>query len=131
MATVGVSRAHSSAGERPLHTREVPGSIPGAPTSSAWSRKPLSVVRRIEGFEESTIAVVLAGPARTAFGQLIRRKGAQLGLLLLPVGSVATTQKLSCRLGSLRGTSQRTATDRVPTEKTVGVESVARSECLL
>ncbi len=26
------SRAHSSAGERPLHTREVPGSIPGAPT---------------------------------------------------------------------------------------------------
>ena len=24
--------AHSSAGERPLHTREVPGSIPGAPT---------------------------------------------------------------------------------------------------
>jgi hypothetical protein len=23
--------AHSSAGERPLHTREVPGSIPGAP----------------------------------------------------------------------------------------------------
>src|SRR5919109_2174001 len=24
-------RAHSSAGERPLHTREVPGSIPGAP----------------------------------------------------------------------------------------------------
>jgi hypothetical protein len=25
------SRAHSSAGERPLHTREVPGSIPGAP----------------------------------------------------------------------------------------------------
>src|SRR5437879_5278005 len=23
---------HSSAGERPLHTREVPGSIPGAPT---------------------------------------------------------------------------------------------------
>src|SRR5256886_14952302 len=33
---VGYSRlalwAHSSAGERPLHTREVPGSIPGAPT---------------------------------------------------------------------------------------------------
>ena len=26
-----VSRAHSSAGERSLHTREVPGSIPGAP----------------------------------------------------------------------------------------------------
>src|SRR5712691_11497178 len=26
------SRAHSSAGERPLHTREVPSSIPGAPT---------------------------------------------------------------------------------------------------
>src|SRR5436853_2301013 len=25
------SWAHSSAGERPLHTREVPGSIPGAP----------------------------------------------------------------------------------------------------
>jgi hypothetical protein len=28
-----VARAHSSAGERSLHTREVPGSIPGAPTS--------------------------------------------------------------------------------------------------
>jgi hypothetical protein len=28
------SRAHSSAGERPLHTREVPGSIPGAPMAS-------------------------------------------------------------------------------------------------
>jgi hypothetical protein len=28
------SRAHSSAGERPLHTREVPGSIPGAPIRS-------------------------------------------------------------------------------------------------
>jgi hypothetical protein len=26
------SGAHSSAGERPLHTREVPGSIPGVPT---------------------------------------------------------------------------------------------------
>src|SRR3954451_10406125 len=26
------ARAHSSAGERSLHTREVPGSIPGAPT---------------------------------------------------------------------------------------------------
>jgi hypothetical protein len=26
--------AHSSAGERPLHTREVPGSIPGAPIAS-------------------------------------------------------------------------------------------------
>ena len=32
LATLDVSRAHSSAGERPLHTREVPGSIPGAPT---------------------------------------------------------------------------------------------------
>jgi hypothetical protein len=31
-AKLSVSRAHSSAGERPLHTREVPGSIPGAPT---------------------------------------------------------------------------------------------------
>src|SRR6266550_4782144 len=28
---VGLYGAHSSAGERPLHTREVPGSIPGAP----------------------------------------------------------------------------------------------------
>jgi hypothetical protein len=33
MATLDRSRAHSSAGERPLHTREVPGSIPGAPTT--------------------------------------------------------------------------------------------------
>jgi hypothetical protein len=34
--------AHSSAGERSLHTREVPGSIPGAPTergSAAFSRR--------------------------------------------------------------------------------------------
>jgi hypothetical protein len=34
---VGYSRdvgAHSSAGERSLHTREVPGSIPGAPMTS-------------------------------------------------------------------------------------------------
>jgi hypothetical protein len=32
-------RAHSSAGERPLHTREVPGSIPGAPTMERpWKR---------------------------------------------------------------------------------------------
>jgi hypothetical protein len=31
-ATLRPSRAHSSAGERSLHTREVPGSIPGAPT---------------------------------------------------------------------------------------------------
>ena len=31
-ANLGRSRAHSSAGERSLHTREVPGSIPGAPT---------------------------------------------------------------------------------------------------
>ena len=30
-AILSRSRAHSSAGERPLHTREVPGSIPGAP----------------------------------------------------------------------------------------------------
>jgi hypothetical protein len=30
-ANLGRSRAHSSAGERSLHTREVPGSIPGAP----------------------------------------------------------------------------------------------------
>src|SRR5207342_3932524 len=28
---LALSRAHSSAGERSLHTREVPGSIPGAP----------------------------------------------------------------------------------------------------
>jgi hypothetical protein len=32
MAILSRSRAHSSAGERSLHTREVPGSIPGAPT---------------------------------------------------------------------------------------------------
>jgi hypothetical protein len=32
-ATLRRLGAHSSAGERPLHTREVPGSIPGAPTS--------------------------------------------------------------------------------------------------
>ena len=31
--TCHCSWAHSSAGERPLHTREVPGSIPGAPIS--------------------------------------------------------------------------------------------------
>ncbi len=31
--------AHSSAGERPLHTREVPGSIPGAPTEPAGARR--------------------------------------------------------------------------------------------
>src|SRR5690349_18264197 len=31
LANLSLSRAHSSAGERPLHTREVPGSIPGAP----------------------------------------------------------------------------------------------------
>ena len=30
-----LSRAHSSAGERSLHTREVPGSIPGAPIREA------------------------------------------------------------------------------------------------
>src|SRR5437588_3429086 len=32
------SGAHSSAGERPLHTREVPGSIPGAPTEKGPAR---------------------------------------------------------------------------------------------
>jgi hypothetical protein len=31
-ANLSAFRAHSSAGERSLHTREVPGSIPGAPT---------------------------------------------------------------------------------------------------
>ena len=32
------SRAHSSAGERPLHTREVPGSIPGTPIQTRSGR---------------------------------------------------------------------------------------------
>ena len=34
VATLTPLRAHSSAGERPLHTREVPGSIPGAPIAA-------------------------------------------------------------------------------------------------
>ena len=42
-----LSRAHSSAGERSLHTREVPGSIPGAPTPSiARKRLEQAVSRR-------------------------------------------------------------------------------------
>ena len=38
------SRAHSSAGERSLHTREVPGSIPGAPTHSDRMNRPFSPI---------------------------------------------------------------------------------------
>jgi hypothetical protein len=38
-----LSRAHSSAGERPLHTREVPGSIPGAPISDLRKQTSLSL----------------------------------------------------------------------------------------
>jgi hypothetical protein len=34
--------AHSSAGERPLHTREVSGSIPGAPTYEIAARRRFS-----------------------------------------------------------------------------------------
>ena len=37
-AKLSPSRAHSSAGERSLHTREVPGSIPGAPTEPGSRR---------------------------------------------------------------------------------------------
>ena len=33
------SRAHSSAGERSLHTREVPGSIPGAPIKNVYFKR--------------------------------------------------------------------------------------------
>ena len=40
------SRAHSSAGERSLHTREVPGSIPGAPIKSPANGP---VARLLEG----------------------------------------------------------------------------------
>jgi hypothetical protein len=35
--------AHSSAGERPLHTREVPGSIPGAPIRKALENRSFRV----------------------------------------------------------------------------------------
>jgi hypothetical protein len=42
MAKVDASRAHSSAGERSLHTREVPGSIPGAPTEKGRWKQCLS-----------------------------------------------------------------------------------------
>src|SRR5688500_16838600 len=38
-ATLTRLRAHSSAGERPLHTREVPGSIPGATTYAIAARR--------------------------------------------------------------------------------------------
>jgi hypothetical protein len=38
-ARLAEARAHSSAGERPLHTREVPGSIPGVPiTQNSWKQ---------------------------------------------------------------------------------------------
>jgi hypothetical protein len=47
------SRAHSSAGERPLHTREVPGSIPGAPT-----RKPAAAERSPTGYMSRTRALL-------------------------------------------------------------------------
>ena len=39
------SRAHSSAGERSLHTREVPGSIPGAPIKNVHFKRFLSPFR--------------------------------------------------------------------------------------
>jgi hypothetical protein len=74
---------------------------------------------RSTDFAEIAIGPGSASPGvpeqQRAVGQLIRRKGAQLGLLRLPEGSVATTQNLSCLLGSLIGTSQSTAADRVPT----------------
>jgi hypothetical protein len=38
-ATLRRLGAHSSAGERPLHTREVPGSIPGAPITARVARR--------------------------------------------------------------------------------------------
>src|ERR687891_889580 len=40
-ANLSRSRAHSSAGERSLHTREVPGSIPGAPILGNGFSKPI------------------------------------------------------------------------------------------
>ena len=44
-AILSTSRAHSSAGERSLHTREVPGSIPGAPINALAATQKRLVTR--------------------------------------------------------------------------------------
>lgn len=65
--------------------------------------------------------------AFTGDNQRTRRKGWHSWALRFPAGSVAVTQKRSKRLLSLFGTSQRTATLRVPTANTIGTSSVAIS----
>src|SRR5438270_2509776 len=57
--------AHSSAGERPLHTREVPGSIPGAPILGNGLVKPFFPTPRAAcPFYVQARADVILKPAR-------------------------------------------------------------------
>src|SRR4249920_3164395 len=55
-------RAHSSAGERPLHTREVPGSIPGAPISYRLAEREPRGLSRMAGEVGSGPSVARKSP---------------------------------------------------------------------
>ena len=69
------SRAHSSAGERPLHTREVPGSIPGAPIPDRLRSVAVAVAEmgRAGRLCEDSPSVVLATVATRRWGRAIAR----------------------------------------------------------
>ena len=60
------SRAHSSAGERSLHTREVPGSIPGAPIHS------MKVLHRATFLSHSGLGVFSSAPSASRPGRVER-----------------------------------------------------------
>ena len=124
MANLNRSRAHSSAGERPLHTREVRGSIPRAPTQKPlvigyfrWASPGLSI------FEQGLANCLRATPA---FWLLHGRRGAILpspSLLLFMLNSRRRSARSDRRSTARRASSSPPAAYRRAADELVGPDA--------
>jgi hypothetical protein len=100
------SRAHSSAGERPLHTREVPGSIPGAPIA-----QPRRLSRCSAGSRERMVSELMSRGARRELDETACLRTRSMAVCFYATGQALERRQRRPRRQRLcpksRGRSQR------------------------